>query len=265
MKVIVSFLIFFLFKSPVGVPGKIPVKGIIGEVIVISYLVGNGIAWMSGAYPKDFPVIDYSPENSQAVADYRNLLEENPDDPEVLLELGMIYADHNRLDDAEKSLEKATEKAPGNQRARAYLASVRTKIAGASWDFTFGLYELSKLKSAIEELNTAQEKAPDDALVRVVHASTLASVGPRTASFDKIKEDESWWKSGGENRPAEMAPFFNLSFANYYAKKAEDANDEANNAANKKIATDYLDAIPMEKLPYTFAPTYKKIRNTLEK
>ncbi len=129
-----------------------------------------------------------------AEAEFRKILAENPDRPDVLNYLGYMFADRNmHLNEALDMIQKAVAAEPGNG---AYLDSL-------GWV----LYKLNRLPEAEENLRKAVESTPRDATVH-------DHLGDVLMKASKVKEAVAQWEisvkewnasSPADQEPAEMA------------------------------------------------------------
>ena len=169
-----------------------------------------------GAYPRNFPELPYSQEEIQVVAEMENSLKESPDDAGVLTRYGMLLSQHNKLDEAQKHLERAI-KVGGGSLAGAWHGANRLKQAGAAVDITLGMYKLWQVSEGEEEINQAVSKEPDNVEVRIVRLHTFAAIGSRVSTFNKLCGEEknltTWLTDESLKSPAAMA------LADYYSRQ----------------------------------------------
>ncbi|MBZ5601790.1 MAG: tetratricopeptide repeat protein [Acidobacteriia bacterium] len=129
-----------------------------------------------------------------AEAEFRKILAENPDRPDVLNYLGYMFADRNiHLNEALDMINKAVASDPGNG---AYLDSL-------GWVY----YKLDRLPEAEENLRKAVESTPRDATVH-------DHLGDVLMKASKVREAVAQWEisvrewnasSPADQEPAEMA------------------------------------------------------------
>lgn len=170
--------------------------------IISSLIIGNVIAWFSGAAPIDFPKVPYTEPQQQQLTYLQQALKETPDDIDVLLELGQLYSHHNQLDKADDVLSEALELAPENGLAQAAYYSNDGKLAGAMFDPGMGIYKLVRLRSAMSAVNDATENHPDDIQIRLIRLMTFAFVGEISGYSEKVFEDEAWFKQQFSTDPS---------------------------------------------------------------
>lgn len=169
--------------------------------LLISFVVGNIVAWSMGAYPQEFKLKPYSAGEAETIRDLEMEMSENPDEPEIKTELGTLYFQHNDLDKAEVILERAVEQSPDDGELLAIYSANEAKQAGAMWDFSWGILKLNRLGNAVDGLNRAIELAPDNFMVRLYRMNTLIGLKNRKGSFSRIFEDEQWFQSRVEQDP----------------------------------------------------------------
>ena len=119
---------------------------------ITSLLIGNVIAWFSGAAPIEFAKIPYSKQDSEQLTSLSVELKKFPDDTSLLVEMGAIYSMHNQLDKAEEILAQALSIEPDNSAASAWFNANQIKQAGAMLDLSMGMYKLYLLNKSAEEL-----------------------------------------------------------------------------------------------------------------
>ncbi len=188
--------------------------------IISAFLIGNVIAWFSGAAPINFPEVPYNEQQQQQVSYLKDELKAHPDDVDVLLELGQIYSHHNRLEKADTLLSKALDKAPKNPLAQAAYYSNDGKLAGAMFDPSMGIYKLTRLHSAMDEVNAAAEAAPDNVQVRLIRLMTFAFVGEISGYSETVFEDEQWFKQQfSQDFPDTIKQLVYISLAQAYQSK----------------------------------------------
>ena len=206
--------------------------------LVTSFVIGNIISWMMGAWPKDFPVKSYTAEEQSILLELQEELQEVPDDDSLRVELGSIYFQHNELDKAESELEKAIALNPHNSEGKSWYYANQVKQSGAMFDLSMGLLKLYKLNTGIEGLNQTVQEAPEDAVIRITRLATLASVGTRVSSFSLFQEDERWFLDKQVQDQDYFSPGiergFYLNFARAYFTQSLADTEESNVSASQK-------------------------------
>lgn len=200
------------------------VKGIV-TFILTSFLIGNVVAWFSGAAPIEFKEIAFNENQSEQFSFLSNELKSAPQDVDLLIELGQLLSNHNRIDEADAILSKAVLLAPENPLAKAIHASNEGKQAGAMFDPLMGLYKLAKLKAAMTDLNEAALAAPNDFNVRLVRLLTFAFVGEISGHYETVFEDESWFTeifSNDMSVPSQVKQLVYVAMAHIYRNEDKD-------------------------------------------
>jgi len=200
------------------------VKGIM-TFILTSFLIGNVVAWFTGAAPIEFKEIAFNEQQSQQYAFLSNELKSAPNDIDLLIELGQLLSNHNRIDEANTLLTQAVALAPNNPLANAIYASNRGKQAGAMFDPLMGLYKLGKLKAAMSDLNDAALAAPNDFNVRLVRLLTFAFVGEIGGHYETVFDDESWFTgifSNDVSVPSQVKQLVYVAMAHVYRNADQD-------------------------------------------
>ena len=218
-------------------------QGKIAVTLLISFVIGNVIAWSMGAYPKDFDTKPYSEDESEMIRDLTIEIRENPEEADIRTELGTLYFQHNDLDKAEALLEEAVELDSSDAEALAVYSANEAKQSGAMWDFTWGIWKLKRMGDAVDGLNRAVELDPDNFTVRLYRMSTLVGLENRKGSFDRIFEDEQWFKQKTADDPEFLPAGVRLVFydvlAEAYAEKERLSGDNSKGSHNLKKADEY--------------------------
>ena len=207
--------------------------GTLAIMLLSSFIIGNSVAWAMGAYPRDFPVQPYSQLEKEMIKDLSLEIEENPDEPEVMVELGELYFQHNELDKADSLLERAVKLEPDNAEALVISSANGAKQAGAMWDFTWGIRKLSKMDDVVSGLNRAVEIDPDNYKVRLYRMNVLLGFRNKKDNFHKIFEDEEWFLSKQKASPNAFPEEVNREFYQTLGK-AYEINAELADSSEKK-------------------------------
>ncbi|WP_444888739.1 hypothetical protein [Microbulbifer sp. JMSA008] len=206
-------------------------------ILISSLLIGNIIAWFSGAAPIDFKKIDYSKTEFEQLEFLTAELDQNQSDPELMLQLGQLYSYHNEIDRADNLLATAYQQDPENMLIKAAYFSNEGKLAGAMFDPAMGLYKLYRLRQAMNQVDEAALQASSDFNVRLVRLLTFSFVGEVSGHFDRVFEDEDWFialiEKDKDALPGEVKQLVYLALANAYRIKGLDNSNELN------IALDY--------------------------
>ncbi len=211
--------------------------------LLISFVIGNVVAWSMGAYPKSFDVQPYTPDESETISDLTEEINENPNEPDVRAELGTLYFQHNDLDKAEDLLREVVELNPSDAEALAIYSANEAKQSGAMWDFTWGIMKLNRLGNAVDGLDRAVDIDPDNFTVRLFRMNTLVGLENREGSFYRIFEDEQWFKKQNETDPDFFPVSVKLEFYNVlaeaYETKEQLEGDNGQQGASLKQAKAY--------------------------
>jgi len=194
--------------------------------ILTSVIIGNAMAWMMGAWPITFELQPYDGEEKMTLAGLTDELKDNPDEVDLLVELGSIYSLHNEIDKAAVHLDKAIALAPENPAALAWYSANAAKLSGASLDFTWGMYKLYTLAEALAGISQAVDMAPDDLTIRLVRLATFANTGTINSQFHLVFDDEAWFinliKQYPDDIPEQIKGQVYLSMAQAYFFKADE-------------------------------------------
>ena len=164
----------------------------IATALLISFVIGNAVAWSMGAYPNDYPLKSYSKEDLSIVNELKEEISHYPDEADIKTDLGELYFTHNDLDRAEAILEQARQEDGNNAETLAIWSANEAKQAGAMWDFTWGIWKLNRLDKAVKGLNEAVKIDPESLNVRMYRANTILGI-KWESSFFHIFEDEQWF------------------------------------------------------------------------
>lgn len=188
--------------------------------VLTSFIIGNVVAWFMGAAPIDFPKQAYNKEAQMTFAALNQVLKSDPQDVDVLIELGSQYSLHNDIALAAEYLEQAIELAPEDALASAWYNANRAKEAGAMVDLSMGFYKLYKLNDALKGISQAVTSEPNDMTIRLVRLATFANIGQINPLFDQVFDDEQWFltliEKEGDQLPSQIKSQFYLSMAQAY-------------------------------------------------
>ncbi len=164
----------------------------IATSLLISFVIGNAVAWSMGAYPREYPLKPYTNEDLVIINGLHEEIDEYPDEADIKTDLGELYFVHNDLDKAEAILGKAKLEDNNNAETLAIWSANEAKQAGAMWDFTWGLWKLNRLGKAVKGLNQAVRLDPESLNVRMYRTNTILGM-KQEGSFFHIFEDEQWF------------------------------------------------------------------------
>ncbi|GAB2884806.1 hypothetical protein ACCI51_09615 [Microbulbifer echini] len=217
-------------------------------ILISSLLIGNVIAWFSGAAPIDFKKIAYSDSEAEQLRFLKSELDQNQPDPELMLQLGQLYSYHNEIERAGDLLGNAFQQDPNNMLIKAVYFSNEGKLAGAMFDPVMGIYKLYRLRHAMNQVDEAASQADNDLNVRLVRLLTFSFVGEISGHFDRVFEDEDWFKDlideDPQALPAEVKQLVYLALANAYRVKGLENSAELNVAADYYQKAERLAACP---------------------
>lgn len=196
--------------------------------IIISFVIGNIVSWAMGSWPIEFKQQPYSEQQITTIDILKKELINNAEDSSIMVELGALYTMQNDIEFANNYLSKAIALSPNNALTIAWYNANRAKISGASLDFTWGLYKLYTLNSALSKISQAVTMAPNDITIRTIRLATFANIGPINPEFDLVFQDETWFEALLKNKtatiPDQLKAQFYLSMAQaYYFKENQQA------------------------------------------
>ncbi|WP_144392896.1 tetratricopeptide repeat protein [Pleionea sediminis] len=197
--------------------------------VLISFVIGNTIAWLSGAAPIKFEPVEISDTEEQLRKEYILSLKEDAADKEALVYLGSLYSNHNLIDKAHEVLEKAFELYPSDPMVQAFYYANESKRAGAMIDLSMGVYKLFKLQEAIDGINRAVEADEGNLLVRINRLITFGYLGDVNNDFETVFEDEKWVMPQVENQkvlPNDVYQHMYVALANAYKIKSEETKND---------------------------------------
>ncbi|HAF2128614.1 TPA: hypothetical protein G9F27_002794 [Salmonella enterica] len=148
---------------------------IVVRVLLITFVVGNAIAWLSGAKPIDFPKLPYAAADQTAVKQ----LESTPMgemSSEHAQSLGMHYFLHNHLEEAHQILQSALNRDESNASLQALKAVNDVKRAGERLDLLFGQIKLYDLKQALHTLKLVSDALPEQLDIQLLALWAFTSV-----------------------------------------------------------------------------------------
>lgn len=137
------------------------------QVLLITFVVGNAIAWLSGAKPINFPRLPYSSADKTVVEQMESIPIGNISS-EYAQSLGMLYFLHNHIDKAYQVLHSALGKDKHNPSLEALNAANDVKRAGERLDLLFGQVKLYELKQALHTLKTVSDAVPEQLDVQIL-------------------------------------------------------------------------------------------------
>jgi hypothetical protein len=142
------------------------------RVTLITFVIGNVIAWISGAAPIKFAEIPFSTAEQSLIADGATSSATEKDAQSI----AMIYFLHNRLDEAAAMVEQARAEQGASDSLTALAAAIEVKQAGARLDLLFGQRKLWQLKQALTQLKSVSDKVPEQFDVQLLALWAFASV-----------------------------------------------------------------------------------------
>jgi len=144
------------------------------RVTLITFVIGNIIAWISGAAPIKFPETPFSAAEQTFIAEHQaGQTAANAADAQSL---GMIYFLHNHLITAADVVNKAIDQESNNSGLAALSAAIEVKRAGARLDLLFGQRKLYQLKQALAKLKVVSDAVPEQLDVQLLALWAFASV-----------------------------------------------------------------------------------------
>ena len=225
-----------------------------GGNTTVDFVDGNiNVTWMpveADQEPMD-AIIDLLSAGDYATAApmLQSLLQVNPRDHDALYNLGMVYSDQGRLDEAQDLLRRATEASPNNVNSWVALgvAALRAKdpeVARPALEKAIGInprnsYAVRTLgtlqmmvgdyATAIKTLRTAQKLAPEDPIILLNLAQALLADDPdgHSAEADSLLTRVLQLAPHGDN--AEKAKTARSAIANrrFRANAVEDLRPDA--------------------------------------
>ncbi len=198
--------------------------------ILTSLIIGNGVAWIMGAWPINFEHQPYTTQEKQTLTELNKELKNNPQDADLLIELGALYSMHNEIELAKTYLNKAINIKPDDPLAQAWDHANAAKLSGASLDFTMGLYKLYTLNKSLSGITQALELAPDDLNIRLIRLATFSAIGKINPDFALVFDDELWFQQliakNSQSIPPEVKGQFYISMAQAHLLQNTNLSDE---------------------------------------
>lgn len=226
--------------------------------VLSSFVIGNTVAWFSGAAPINFAPIAYSETEQQQMSSLKAAIKRDESDADAQLALGQLYSYHNDIDLARPPLLKALQTLPDSPLAQAAYYANDGMLAGASVDFTMGIYKTIRLRTAMEKINDAAQVAEQDFSVRLVRLVTFSYVGEYGGLFDEVFKDEAWFnqlfEQAGKDMPAAIKQTAWIALAHVYLNQV--ANSEENMKVGKKY---YAMASALGPCPTTLQPSCSQL------
>ncbi len=235
------------------------------QLLLISFVIGNIVAWSMGAHPRFYDQKPYTADEQTYIQELQQEIQSYPDEADAKKELGQIYFHHNDLDNAGKILESALKSEPDHAESLAVWGANEAKSAGAMWDFTWGLWKLSRLDDAIEGLNRAVEIEPDNINVRLFHLNTMEGLGGQNDSLKYALQDEQWYleksKLNSKHFPKGVQLEFLDALTRLHLTNYEFAENN-NKDKSQKLALDYFTQLTL--LPVSEDKKNKRIQKISE-
>jgi hypothetical protein len=223
------------------------------KTLFFSFVIGNIVAWSMGAYPRSLEKVPYSNDDLQTISDLEAEIIDYPDESEIKKELGEIYFFHNDLDKAEDVLYHAVVEDDQNAEALAVWSANEAKQAGAMWDFTWGIWKLSRLSDSIDGLNKAVTMDPENLTVRLFRLNTFEGLENRNDSLRYALDDEQWFVEKMNVADVYFPQDVQLEFFDVLTKihllKSDLAENDAEKSTSLNQAKSYLkliNALPIE-------------------
>jgi hypothetical protein len=223
------------------------------KTLFFSFVIGNIIAWSMGAYPRSVEKVPYSNDDLQTISDLKAEIKEYPDESGIKKELGEIYFFHNDLDMAEDILYQAVDEDHQNAEALAVWSANEAKQAGAMWDFTWGIWKLSRLSDSIDGMNKAVTMDPENLTIRLYRLNTFEGLENRNDSLNYALDDEQWFLKKMNTTDSYFPQAVQLEFFDVLTKihllKSDLAENDTEKSSRLNQAKSYLkqiDALPIE-------------------
>lgn len=205
--------------------------------VLSSFVIGNVVAWFSGAAPISFTPIEYSDSEQQQMQFLISAVKQDDNDADAQLALGQLYSYHNEIEAAQPHLSRALQLLPDSPLALAAYYANDGMLAGASVDLSMGIYKTIRLRSAMKKINEAAQNAEQDFSVRLVRLVTFSYVGEYGGLFDEVFKDEVWFKQlfeqVGNEIPVDIKQTAWIALAHTYM------NQVSKNEKNIKMGRDY--------------------------
>jgi len=133
--------------------------------------------------------------DSAVIASLKQKVEEEPDNPDLLLELGKAYADARDFEEAEKTLKKAVSIDSTNVEIYKRLVLVLGELAAKGYDER--IYEDTDLRTNLAfevmgVLDKAVELAPDDTEMRLSRGMIGVQMPFFVGKLDQAMDDLNW-------------------------------------------------------------------------
>jgi len=225
-------------------------QGVI-KSLLISFVIGNVVAWSMGAYPIEITAIPYSEEDLSLISELQEEIRSNPDEVEIKTDLGELYFVHNDLDKVDKLLKPVISQKETDPNALAIWSANEAKQAGAMWDFTWGIWKLNRLANAEEGLNRAVNLDPENLNIRMYRIHTFLGI-KRDSSFYTIFEDEQWFLNHLEIESdyflQGLKQQFYAVFSKAYTSRQALSNNIADQKSSLRKAKAYLDKLKDKKI-----------------
>lgn len=144
------------------------------KVTLATFITGNIVASLMGAFPVTFSPIAMSVIETKVVEDLNSTLARTQGDPAASENLALIHFLHDDLPAARAAISGA--RAPFEPTLAAVDAALRVKEAGAMLDLLFGQLKLARLKQALADLDRLASDNPEDTGMQVLALATFASL-----------------------------------------------------------------------------------------
>ena len=207
---------------------------IVLRVTLISFVIGNVISWVSGAWPIKFAEIPFTSAEQFFINEHSaGQAKATGSDAQSI---GMIYFLHNRLDDAAEVVEKAREEDSSNYSLAALAAAIEVKKAGARLDLLFGQRKLYQLKQALAQLKTVSDRAPEQFDVQLLALWAFASVpdiSESAANAQKVSQRITHVLASN-SLPTELAASAWLGLTRLYLYLADEGDEKSKATARSK-------------------------------
>ena len=194
-----------------------------------SLVIGNVVAWFSGAAPIDFTPIEYSESEQKQLEFLKATIQDDETNEDAQLALGQLYSYHNDIELAQLHLSSALQLLPNSPLAQAAYYANDGMLAGASVDLTMGIYKTIRLRTAMERINEAANAAEQDFSVRLVRLVTFSYVGEYGGLFDQVFKDEDWFNQlfsqAGNEIPAAIKQTAWIALAHVYINQISQTPD----------------------------------------
>ena len=164
---------------------------------------------------KDFPEMNYSPEDAEYAKMLQDEIKSN-NDYAARLQLARLQFEHNQLEQADQLLEQLVKEDSNDMEALAWYGANQCKLVGEAFPWLMGIDKYRGAMSCLEKVKTALDKDSDNFSIQLIAINTGSAVnlGDSLSWASSTRETlEKAIAQHPQDYPADVVDYFYLAAA----------------------------------------------------